>query len=82
MAGASIGAINASLLVNYFLNNKSWIDSPNELQHFWKDLTAQTWADTFLNNIFLQYGWDVMRALGNNYIASFESIRRYCPGKN
>jgi NTE family protein len=81
VAGASIGAINASLLVNYFLNNKSWIGSPNELQHFWKDLTAQTWADTFLNNIFLQYGWDVMRALGNNYIASFESVRRYLSWK-
>jgi NTE family protein len=81
VAGASIGAINAALLVNYFLNNKGWNDSPNELQRFWKDLTARTWADFFLNNIFLRNSWDFMRALSNNYIASFESVRRYLSWK-
>jgi|SRR5215207_2615618 len=53
VAGASIGAINAALLINYFLNNKSWKDSPDELKRFWKELTAKTWADILLNNIFL-----------------------------
>ncbi|MGA7542407.1 MAG: patatin-like phospholipase family protein, partial [Nitrososphaeraceae archaeon] len=81
VAGASIGAINAAILVNYFLNNKNWKDSPDELQHFWNKLTAQTWADILLNNIFLQNGWDFMRALSNNYIASFESVRRYLSWK-
>ena len=81
VAGASIGAINAELLVNHFLNNRNWKDSPGELQHFWNKLTAQTWADTLLNNIFLRNGWDIIRALSNNYIASFESVRRYLSWK-
>jgi len=46
VAGASIGAINAALLI-------SWKDSPDELKRFWKELTAKTWADILLNNIFL-----------------------------
>jgi NTE family protein len=82
VAGASIGAITTALLVNHFLNNSNWKNSPGELQHFWNKLTAQTWADTLLNNIFLRNGWDVIRALSNNYIASFESVRDICPGKN
>jgi NTE family protein len=77
IAGASIGAINAALLVNFFLNNKSWKDSPRELQYFWNKLTAQTWANILLNNLFLRNSWDIMRAASNNYIASFESLRRY-----
>jgi NTE family protein len=77
VAGASIGAINAALLVNFFMNNKSWKDSPHELEHFWNKLTAQTWANNLLCNIFLRNTWDIMRALSNNYIASFESLRRY-----
>jgi NTE family protein len=81
VAGASIGAINATLLVNYFLNKKSWKDSPDELHRFWKGLTAQTWADILLNNVFLQNGWNTMRALCNNYLASFESVRRYLSWK-
>lgn len=81
VAGASIGAINATLLVNHFLNIKSWKDSPNDLHRFWEDLTAHTWADLLLNNAFLRNGWDIMRALSNNYIASFESVRRYLSWK-
>jgi NTE family protein len=81
VAGASIGAINAALLVNYFLNNRNWKDSPDELQRFWNKLTAQTWADSLSNNIFLEKGWDIMRTLSNNYIASFESVRRYLSWK-
>jgi NTE family protein len=77
VAGASIGAINAALLVNFFLNNRNWRDSPGNLQHFWNKLTAQTWASIFLNNILLRNFWGFMRVLTNNYIASFESLRRY-----
>ena len=81
VTGASIGAINATILINYFLNKKSWKDSPSSLQRFWKELTAQTWADIFLNNVFLKGGWDAIRVLSNNYIASFESVRRYLSWK-
>lgn len=69
------------MLVNYFLNNRNWKDSPDELQCFWNKLTAQTWADVLLNNNFLRNGWDIMRNLSNNYIASFESVRRYLSWK-
>jgi NTE family protein len=81
VAGASIGAINAALLVNFFLKNRNWKDSPDKLQRFWNKLTAQTWADTLLNNIFLRNSWAILRALSNNYIASFESVRRYLSWK-
>ena len=70
-----------ALLVNYFLNNKSWEDSPSDLQRFWKELTAQTWADILLNNVYLKNGWNMMRAFSSNYFASFESIRRYLSWK-
>jgi NTE family protein len=77
VAGASIGAINATLIVNYFLNNKGWKDSPDELERFWSELTAKTWIGILLNNTFIENSWDVMRFLSNNYLASFESLRRY-----
>jgi NTE family protein len=73
VAGASIGAINAVLLVNHFLNNnKSWKDSPDELEMFWKELTAHTWAEIFLNNTFSDFWWNLMRTASYNYIASAE----------
>jgi predicted acylesterase/phospholipase RssA len=77
VAGASIGAINATVLVNYFLNNDGWKDSPDGLERFWIELTAKTWVGTLLNNAFIEKGWDVMRFLSNNYVSSFESLRRY-----
>jgi NTE family protein len=76
VAGASIGAINATLLINYYLNNKGWKNSPDELERFWSELTAKTWVGTLLNNV-VENGWDIMRFLSNNYLASFESLRRY-----
>ena len=77
VAGASIGAINATLLVNYFLNNEGWKGSPDELERFWSELTAKTWVSILLNNAFIENGWDVIRFLSSNYVASFESLRRY-----
>ena len=77
VAGASIGAINATLLVNYFLNNKGWKGTPGELENFWRELTAQTWIGLLLNNAVIENSWDALRFLSNNYLASFESLRRY-----
>jgi NTE family protein len=77
VAGASIGAINATLLINYFLNNKGWKGTPGELEDFWGELTAQTWIGLLLNNAVIENSWDVLRFLSNNYLASFESLRRY-----
>lgn len=61
--------------MNYFLNNKEWKGSPEELERFWSELTTNTWTDSLLNNMFLRNGWDIIRSLSSDHIASFESLR-------
>jgi NTE family protein len=36
IAGTSIGAINAAILVSFFLENKTWHGSSEKLELFWK----------------------------------------------
>jgi patatin-like phospholipase len=43
VAGSSIGAVNAALLVSYVVQNKSWIGSDNMLYQFWDDLSNPSW---------------------------------------
>lgn len=43
VAGSSIGAVNAALLVSYVVQNKSWIGADNMLYQFWDDLSNPTW---------------------------------------
>jgi NTE family protein len=40
VAGTSIGAINATILVNYVLKNRSWQGSNQELNRFWDELSS------------------------------------------
>ena len=35
-SGTSIGAINAAILVSFFLENKTWHGSSEKLELFWK----------------------------------------------
>ena len=42
IAGTSIGAINAAILVSYFLENKTWNGSAKRLEEFWKYLSTPT----------------------------------------
>ena len=43
VAGTSIGAINASIIVNYGLKNKSWDGVENELYDFWDYISDPLW---------------------------------------
>jgi predicted acylesterase/phospholipase RssA len=40
VAGTSIGAVNATILVNYVLKNGSWRGSDQELSKFWDELSS------------------------------------------
>jgi predicted acylesterase/phospholipase RssA len=55
VAGTSIGAINATLLVDYVIKNETWRGSAEMLESFWNEFKAMTWAD---NPFFLAWwGW-------------------------
>src|SRR5215204_1336792 len=42
IAGTSIGAINAAVLVSHFVENKSWMGSSEKLIEFWEYLSCPT----------------------------------------
>lgn len=74
VAGVSIGAVNACLLVNHVVQNKgNWQDSAQMLHDFWDDVSTATW---WLNNPLADFSWDYwekQRQQWNNYIKSFFS---------
>jgi len=73
VSGTSIGAINASLLVSYVKENKTWEGSGERLIDFWEYLSTQPSVENI--PYFTSY-WDSWRKLDRR-IASGESARRY-----
>jgi NTE family protein len=73
IAGTSIGAINAAILVSYVKENKTWEGSGERLVEFWEYLSTQSWVDHIPH--FTNY-WDCWGRLDKR-IASGESARRY-----
>ena len=73
ISGTSIGAINATLLVSYVKENKTWDGSAERLVEFWEYLSTQPSVD---NIPYLTSYWDSWRRLDRR-IASGESARRY-----
>src|SRR5215472_14989236 len=73
IAGTSIGAINAAILVSYIQENKTWEGSGERLVEFWEYLSTQSWVDNIPH--FTKY-WDSWRRIDKR-IASGESARRY-----
>jgi len=73
IAGTSIGAINAAILVSYIQENKTWEGSGERLVEFWEYLSTQSWVDSIPH--FTKY-WDSWRRIDKR-IASGESARRY-----
>jgi NTE family protein len=79
IAGTSIGAINAALLVNHVLENRkkgkskkeSWNGSDEMLEHFWKEDTSTL---TTVENPYYEYWWKYGNVLSS---ASSEAARRY-----
>ena len=72
IAGTSIGAINAAILVSYFLENKTWQGSSEKLESFWKYLSTPT---PDLSEALKP--WKAEYKKGNPLVASEESARRY-----
>ena len=58
VAGTSIGAINAAILVSYVKENKTWEGSGDKLVEFWEYLSTQSWVDSIPH--FTNY-WDSWR---------------------
>ena len=73
VSGTSIGAINATILVSYVKENKTWEGSGERLVEFWEYLSTQSFVDNLPH--FKDY-WDYLRTLDKR-IASGESARRY-----
>ena len=73
ISGTSIGAINATLLVSYVKENKTWDGSAERLVEFWEYLSTQPSVENI--PYFTSY-WDSWRRLDRR-IASGETARRY-----
>ena len=73
VAGTSIGAMNASVLVSYVKEKKTWRGSAERLIEFWEHLATESVVDKMPG--FTQW-WDYSHHL-NNVVATSESARRY-----
>ena len=73
VAGTSIGAMNASILVSYVKEKKTWRGSAERLIEFWEHLATESVVDKMPG--FSQW-WDYSHSL-NNIVATSESARRY-----
>jgi NTE family protein len=73
VAGTSIGAMNAAVLVSYVKENKSWHGSAERLIEFWEYLSTESFIDKMPS--FSQW-WDHWHNINDN-IATGESARRY-----
>jgi predicted acylesterase/phospholipase RssA len=72
VAGTSIGAINAALLVSYVIENKTWKGSAEKLVEFWEYLSSPTPDITKMSA-----NWKKEFDKNNPSAASAEAARRY-----
>jgi NTE family protein len=77
IAGTSIGAINAAVLVSYVVENQTYEGSVERLFDFWNYLSRESTVET--NPFFIPW-WNYWHAI-NNEIASGEAARRYYSAK-
>jgi NTE family protein len=77
VAGTSIGAINAAVLVSYVVENQTYEGSVERLVDFWHYLSKESIVET---NPFFRPWWDYWHAF-NGKIASGEAARRYYSAK-
>lgn len=77
VAGTSIGAMNAAVLVSYVKENKSWRGSAEHLIKFWEYMATDSFIDTIpAFEDWWNYWRNCWRYL-NLDLASSESARRY-----
>lgn len=72
IAGTSIGAINAAVLVSHVAENKTWKGSSEKLVEFWKYLSCPTPDITKISA-----NWKKEHDKNNPNAASVEAARRY-----
>jgi len=78
VAGTSIGAINAAIIVSYVLENNTWEGSSERLDHFWEHLSKESLLDQIPG--FTAW-WDYLHNNLYPVIASGEAARRYYSSK-
>ena len=74
IAGTSIGAMNAAILVSNVVNRKkTWIEAAKELEHFWMDERNGLSSTSGFSNVW----WNEIRRQNTSTAASEEAARRY-----
>ena len=77
IAGTSIGAINAAVLVSYVVENETYEGSAERLVDFWNYLSKESIIET---NPFFKPWWDYWHTIDRE-VASGEAARRYYSAK-
>lgn len=78
VAGTSIGAINAAIIVSYVTENNTWEGSSERLNEFWEYLSKESPIDRIPG--FVDW-WDYLHNNAYPGIASGEAARRYFSAK-
>jgi NTE family protein len=73
IAGTSIGAMNAAVLVSYVVENGTYEGSAQRLVDFWEYLCADSMIES---NPFFKYWWDYWRLITKDF-ATGEAARRF-----
>ncbi|HET9010095.1 MAG TPA: patatin-like phospholipase family protein [Nitrosarchaeum sp.] len=74
VAGTSIGAINAAILVSYVVENKTWDGSAEKLEEFWNYISTESMSDKFSGP--MTQWWNYWRQFFQG-AATGEAARRY-----
>jgi NTE family protein len=77
VAGTSIGAMNAAVLVSYVVEKGTYEGSADRLVDFWNYLSKESTIET---NPFFKSWWDFWHSV-NNSVATGEAARRYYSAK-
>jgi NTE family protein len=78
VAGTSIGAINAAIIVSYVVENNTWEGSGERLNEFWEYVSKESSIDSMPGVIAW---WDYLHNNVHSGIASGEAARRYYSAK-
>ena len=78
VAGTSIGAINAGIIVSYVTENNTWDGSAERLNEFWEYVSKESSFDLMPG---VKAWWDYLHNNVHSGIASGEAARRYYSAK-
>jgi NTE family protein len=78
VAGTSIGAINAAIIVSYVVENDTWDGSAERLNEFWEYVSKESSVDLMPG---VTAWWDHLHNNVHSGIASGEAARRYYSAK-